>query len=75
MKFRCRYTGELKLTETPAPGSKFSIGQSRQVRQGTTLEFTESNVLRFEDSFRSHVKAGLLVPVDTEGKAFFSSKK
>lgn len=74
MKFRSRFTGNLKLTEYPDEGQNTQIGQLRAVKQTEVLEFSEKIWSTFGDSIQAHVDAGMLVPVDTEAKEAFPKK-
>lgn len=74
MKFRSRFTGELKFTQTPADGQATAIGQSRQVKQTEIIELSDRVVELFGDSIRRHVAAGVLVPLDKDAKEKFPKK-
>jgi hypothetical protein len=75
MKFRSRFTGNLRFSEYPEEGQKTAIGQVRPVKQTEILEFSDKTVSTFGDSIQAHVDAGMLVPVDTEAKTKFPKTK
>lgn len=75
MKFRVRFTGELKFTEVPEGDQATVIGQSRQVKQTEILDLSDALVDTFRESVKRHVAAGLLVPVDAESKEQFPKTK
>jgi hypothetical protein len=75
MKFRSRFTGQLKLTQHPKGDGKFAIGRATQVQQTEIVDFSDKTVSRFKDSIAAHVKAGMLVPVDGEAREMFPKNK